>query len=149
MVHDQSILEFPAGGQVLKPGHVLGCHEGTASHKARYRSVTRKRWLVFRGGILIALIVALASTGCSAEDEGNAAGLPHDEIIFDTASKDSVGWSDMPFADLKEKALVVTYESLYKDFERYSLKSWMDRGGPIDSIPPLLYFEGELVKTTD
>ncbi len=95
------------------------------------------------------LIVASVSTGCSDEDEESPAGLPRDEIIFDTEATEIVSYSDMPFADLKERAQVVSYEKLLNNFDRYSLAAWADRGGPIDSIPPVLYFRGQLIKSTD
>ena len=106
-----------------------------------------KRWLVFGGGILVFLVIASISTGCFYEE--NAGGSPRDKITFENETKEIVSYGDMRFVELKEKALVVTYKRLYDNFDRYSLESWKERGGPIDSIPPILYFQGELIQATD
>lgn len=48
--------------------------------------------------------------------------------------------SDMPFGQLKEHAIKLDYEELYLNFDKYSLVTYRQKGGPA----PLIFFEGEL-----
>ena len=47
---------------------------------------------------------------------------------------------DSPFELLKENSFKLDYEELYRNFDKYSIVTWRENGGPT----PLIYYEGEL-----